>query len=209
MEGEKQDKEETQMKRNRIILLAFLALLIPSLLFGMTWQIDADHSSFGFKVRHLMVSNVKGDFSKMIKGSVFLNDQDISGTKAELVLDAASINTGHAKRDEHLRGPDFFDVTKYPTITFVSRQVTRVSPDRLKAVGDLTIRGVTKEVELDVQGLAREVKDPWGNLRRGLTATTKINRRDFGITWNRMLDAGGVVVGDEVDISVELELIRK
>jgi polyisoprenoid-binding protein YceI len=207
--GEKHDKEGTKMKRNLLILLSFFALMIPNLLFGMSWQVDPDHSSFSFKVRHLMVSNVKGDFSKVIRGSVFLNDQDISSTKSELVLDVASVNTGHAKRDEHLRGPDFFDVTKYPTITFVTKQVTRVGADRLKAVGDLTIRGVTKEVELDVMSLSQEVKDPWGNFRRGLTATTKINRRDFGITWNRTLDAGGVVVGDEVDISVELELIRK
>ncbi|OGP74810.1 MAG: protein yceI precursor [Deltaproteobacteria bacterium RBG_16_49_23] len=197
------------MKRNLLILLSFSALLIPNFLFGMSWQIDPDHSSFGFKVRHLMVSNVKGDFGKVIKGFVFLNDQDISSTKSELVLDVASVNTGHAKRDEHLRGPDFFDATKFPTITFVTKQVTRVGPDRLKAVGDLTIRGVTKEVVLDVQGISQEVKDPWGNFRRGLTATTKISRRDFGIAWNRMLDTGGVVVGDEVDISVELELVRK
>jgi polyisoprenoid-binding protein YceI len=197
------------MKRNLLILLSFFALLIPNLLFGLSWQIDPDHSSFQFKVRHLMVSNVKGDFGKVIKGSVYLNDQDIASTKSELVLDVASVNTGHAKRDEHLRGPDFFDASKYPIITFVTKQVSRVSPDRLKAVGDLTIRGVTKEVVLDVQSISQEVKDPWGNFRRGLTATTKISRRDFGITWNRTLDAGGVVVGDEVDISVELELIRK
>lgn len=190
-------------------MLSFFALLIPNLLFGLSWQIDPDHSSFQFKVRHLMVSNVKGDFGKVIKGSVYLNDQDIASTKSELVLDVASVNTGHAKRDEHLRGPDFFDASKYPIITFVTKQVSRVSPDRLKAVGDLTIRGVTKEVVLDVQSISQEVKDPWGNFRRGLTATTKISRRDFGITWNRTLDAGGVVVGDEVDISVELELIRK
>src|SRR4030067_1209699 len=197
------------MKRNLLILLSFSALLIPNFLFGMSWQIDPDHSSFGFKVRHLMVSNVKGDFGKVIKGFVFLNDQDISSTKSELVLDVASVNTGHAKRDEHLRGPDFFDATKFPTITFVTKQVTSVGPDRLKAAGELTIRGVTKEVVLDVQGISQEVKDPWGNFRRGLTATHKISRRDFGIAWNRMLDTGGVVVGDEVDISVELELVRK
>jgi polyisoprenoid-binding protein YceI len=189
--------------------LAILLLSITTLAYGANWQIDSDHSSFQFKVRHLMVSNVRGDFSKIIKGTLSFDDQDIPNTKAEVVLDATSINTGHAKRDEHLRGPDFFDVTRYPTISFVSKQVTKEGEDRMRATGNLTIRGVTREVVMEVQGPTAEIKDPWGNFRRGLTATTKINRKDFGMNWNKTLDTGGVVVSEEVDISVEIEMIKK
>ena len=127
----------------------------------------------------------------------------------ELIIDAASVDTGHAKRDEHLRGSDFFDVAKYPTITFVSKKVMKASPDRLQVIGDLTLHGVTKEITVDVEGPTSEIKDPWGNLRRGATATAKVNRKDFGLTWNRVLETGGVVVGEDVDILVELELIKK
>ncbi len=197
------------MKRNLLIMFAILLLGIPVLALGADWQIDPGHSSFQFKVRHMMVSNVRGDFGKIITGMLNLVDQNVSNTKAEVVIDAASINTGHAKRDEHLRSADFFDVARYPTVTFVSKQVTRNGPDRLRATGDLTIHGITREIILDVQGPTPEVKDPGGTFRRGLTATTKINRKDFGLTWNRVLDAGGMVVGDEVEISVEVEMIRK
>jgi polyisoprenoid-binding protein YceI len=157
----------------------------------------------------MMVSNIRGDFGKMIKGVISFDDQDVSSIKAEVIIEAASINTGHAKRDEHLRGPDFFDVTRYPTVTFVSKQVTKIDSDKLRATGELTIHGITREIILDVYGLTPEVKDPGGTYRRGLTATTKITRKDFGLTWNRVLDMGGVVVGDEVEISVEIEMLRK
>ena len=197
------------MGRKMSAALAVLLLSITTLAYGANWQIDSDHSSFQFKVRHLMVSNVRGDFNKIIKGTLNFDDQDIPNTKAEVVLDAASINTGHAKRDEHLRGPDFFDVTRYPTISFVSKQVTKDGADRMRATGNLTIRGVTREVVMEVQGPTPEIKDPWGNFRRGLTATTKINRKDFGMSWNKTLDTGGVVVSEEVDISVEIEMIKK
>ena len=197
------------MKRKISIVFGILLLGIPFLASGATWQVDTDHSSFEFNVRHLMVSNVKGDFGKMITGIIHFDDQDISNLKAEVVLDAASINTRHAKRDDHLRGADFFDITRYPTITFVSKQVTKNGPDRLRVTGDLTMRGVTREVLLDVQGPAPEVKDTAGRFRRGFSATGKVNRKDFGITWNRVLDTGGVAIGDEVDIIVEVELIRK
>lgn len=197
------------MKRNIWIGFAILVLAVPALAFGSSWQIDPGHSSFQFKVRHMMVSNVRGDFGKMTKGVISLDDQDVSSIKAEVIIEAASINTGHGKRDEHLRGADFFDVMRYPTITFVSKQVTKIDSDKLRATGELTIRGITKEIILEVYGLTPEVKDPGGTYRRGLTATSKINRKDFGITWNRVLDTGGVVVGDEVEISVELELLRR
>jgi polyisoprenoid-binding protein YceI len=155
-----------------------------------------------------MVSNVKGDFTK-VRGMVTIDEQNLNNLKVEITIDAASANTGHAKRDEHLRSADFFDVTKYPTITFVSMKIERTGANTLKVRGDLIIRGVTKEITVDVEGPTAEVKDPGGNFRRGATATAKINRQDFGIMWNRVLDTGGVVVGDEVNIYVEVELIKK
>jgi len=196
------------MKRSIFFIVLTLFFASPALGQGATWQIDPDHSSFQFKVRHLMVSNVKGDFTK-VKGTVTIDDQDLTNLNVELTIDAASVNTGHAKRDEHLRAADFFDVAKYPTITFVSKKVTKDGPGRLKVTGDLTMHGVTQVVTVDVEGPTQEVKDPWGNLRRGATGTAKINRKDFGLTWNRALEAGGVLVGEDVDIFVEIELIKK
>jgi len=196
------------MKRSIVTLIAMFTLSIPVFGDAATWQIDPDHSSFQFKVRHLMVSNVKGDFTKA-KGVVTIDERDIANLKLEITIDAASVNTGHAKRDEHLRNADFFDVAKHPTITFVSKRAEKAGMDRLKVIGDLTMHGVTREVTVDVEGPTQEVKDPGGNFRRGATATTKINRKDFGLTWNRVLETGGVVVGEDVDISVEIELIKK
>jgi polyisoprenoid-binding protein YceI len=196
------------MKRYIILMALFIAFTIPFFSDAATWQMDPDHSNIQFKIRHLMVSNVKGDFSKS-KGVVTIDDKDITQLKVEVTIDAASVNTSHAKRDEHLRSPDFFDVARYPTITFISKKVMRTDTSRLKVIGDLTIHGVTKEIIADVEGPTSEVKDPSGNFRRGATATTKINRRDFGMTWNKVLDAGGVLVGDDVDIYVEFELVKK
>ena len=196
------------MKRSIVTLIAMFTLSIPVFGDAATWQIDPDHSSFQFKVRHLMVSNVKGDFTK-VKGAVTIDERDIANLKLEITIDAASVNTGHAKRDEHLRNADFFDVAKHPTITFVSKRAEKAGMDRLKVIGDLTMHGVTREVTVDVEGPTQEVKDPGGNFRRGATATTKINRKEFGLTWNRVLETGGVVVGEDVDISVEIELIKK
>jgi polyisoprenoid-binding protein YceI len=196
------------MKHCFTLLLTWLVLTIPVIADAATWQIDPDHSSLQFKVRHLTVSNVKGDFSKA-KGVVTLDDQDITKLTVEVTIDAASVNTGHAKRDEHLRSPDFFDVTQYPTITFVSKKAIKAGMDKLKVIGNLTIHGTTKEITVDVEGPTPEVKDPWGNFRRGATATASINRRDFGLTWNKVLDSGGLVVGDEVNIYIEVELVRK
>jgi polyisoprenoid-binding protein YceI len=188
--------------------LAAVVFSIPVVASEAVWQIDAAHSSFQFKIRHLTVSNVKGDFGKS-SGAVTMDTQDPEKLKVELTLDAASINTGHAKRDEHLRSADFFDVAKYPSITFVSKRVVQNGANRLKVTGDLTIKGISKEVTVDVDGPTAEVKDPGGIARRGATGTTKINRRDFGITWNRVLDTGGLVVGEDVDITIEVELVRK
>ena len=196
------------MKRYITPMIVLFVLAVPVFTDAATWEMDPAHSSFQFKVRHLTVSNVKGDFGKF-RGVVMIDDKDITKLKVEVAIDAASVNTGHAQRDEHLRGPDFFDVSKYPTITFVSRKVIKADADRLRVTGDLSIHGVTREITVDVEGPTAEVKDPWGNFRRGATATTKINRKDFGLTWNKVLDGGGLVVGDEVNIYVEVELVRK
>jgi polyisoprenoid-binding protein YceI len=196
------------MKRFIVTLIVLLPFAVPFFADAATWQIDPDHSNFEFKIRHLMVSNVKGTFTKT-RGVATIDDQDVTNLKVEATIDAASVNTGHAKRDDHLRGPDFFDVAKYPVITFASKKVTKVDAGRVQVTGDLTIHGITREIVMDVEGPTPEVKDPSGNFRRGATATGKINRKDFGLTWNRTLDAGGVVVGDDVTISVEVELIKK
>lgn len=196
------------MKRCIATMIVILVLAIPIFSYASTWQIDPDHSSFQFKVRHLTVSNVKGEFNKA-RGIVTMDDRDITNLKVDLTIDAASVNTNHTKRDEHLRSPDFFDVTRYPTITFVSKKAIKADMNRLRVIGDLTIHGVTREVTVDVEGPTGEVKDPGGNFRRGATATSKINRRDFGMVWNKMLDTGGFLVGDDVDIYVEVELLKK
>ena len=196
------------MKRVVVAIIAIFVLSIPVFTQAATYQIDPDHSSFQFKVRHMTVSNVNGDFRK-VTGVVIIDESDISGLKIDLILDAASVNTDHAKRDEHLRGEDFFHVAKYPTISFVSKKVVKVDGNRLSVIGDLTIRGVTKEVTVDVEGLTPEVKDPGGKVRRGATGTSKINRKDFGIAWHKVLDNGGLVIGDDVNIAIEVELIKK
>jgi len=188
---------------------AVLALLaLPALAAAETWSIDADHSSVGFTVRHMMVSNVKGSFGTF-SGTVEVDEKDIAGSKVSVTIDAASINTGVAKRDEHLRSADFFDTARYPTMTYVSKKVEKTGKDRLKVYGDLTLRGVTRPVVLDVEGPTAAYRDPWGKTRRGASATAAINRRDFGLTWNKVIEAGGVLVGDEVKIILEMEFIRK
>ncbi len=194
--------------KNIIRIITLIAVLsLPTLSLATTWNIDPDHSNIGFKVRHLMVSNVKGNFDKHT-GTVEINDKDITKSKVAITIDTNSINTNVPKRDTHLRSADFFDVAKFPTMTFVSKKIVKAGMDKLKITGDLTIRGVTKEVVLDVEGPSGESKDPWGYIRRGASATTKINRKDFGLTWNKALETGGVVVGDEVTIMLEVEMVK-
>jgi polyisoprenoid-binding protein YceI len=196
------------MKRFLTFLTALALFAVPALSQAATWQIDPEHSSVQFKVRHLMVSNVKGEFSRF-SGLATIDDQDITRSSVKVNIETASIDTKVAKRDEHLKSADFFDVTKYPAMTFASKKVVKAGNDKLKVTGDLTIHGVTREVILDVEGPTAEVKDPWGNTRRGATATTKINRKDFGLNWNKALETGGVVVGDDVIITLEVEMIKK
>jgi len=195
------------MKRLSLSLSILLAVA-PTAALATTWEIDSAHSSAEFSVRHLMVSNVKGHFGK-VNGTVNVDDKDITKSTVEATIDAKTIDTREPKRDEHLRSPDFFDTAKFPTITFKSTSVKKAGKDKLKVAGDLTMHGVTKSVVLDVTGPAKEAKDPWGNVKSGVSATTKISRKDYGLLWNKALETGGVTVGDEVAISLELELMKK
>jgi len=195
---------------SRIALTAGLAaaLSLPAAAANSNWQIDPAHSSAQFSVRHMAISTVRGAFSK-VTGSVVFDDKDISKSTVEVTIDANSVDTRVPDRDNDLRSEKFFDVAHYPSITFKSKRVEQVAPGKLKVIGDLTIRGTTKEVVLDVEGPTAPVKDPWGNTRNAATATTKINRQDFGVKWNATLDNGGVVVGDDVSIIIDVELVKK
>jgi len=190
----------------KVLILA--ALILPSLVRAATWDLDPAHSSVQFSVRHLMVSTVRGAFGK-VAGTVAVDEQDLTHSKIQATIDAASIDTRIEKRDAHLKSPDFLDVAKYPTITFVSKKIERVAPDHFKVTGDLTLHGVTRETTLDVEGPTPEMKDPWGKTRAGAQATTTINRKDFGLTWNQALEAGGVAVGDEVKITIDVEATKQ
>jgi polyisoprenoid-binding protein YceI len=192
-------------------LLAALALAAaPSLAFAQatTWTIDPGHSSATFSVRHMVVANVKGEFAGPV-GTATYDPKDLSTLRVEATIDARTINTRNPDRDKDLRSDLFFDVAKYPRITFKSKSVTVEGPGKLKVLGDLTIKGVTKPVTLDVEGPTPEIKDIWGTQRIGVTATTAVDRRDFGIVYNRMLEGGGAVVGDQVSISLDIELTKK
>ena len=195
---------------SRIALTAGLAaaLSLPVAAANSNWQIDPAHSSAQFSVRHLAISTVRGAFSK-VTGSVVLDDKDISKSTVEVTIDTNSVDTRVPDRDNDLRSEKFFDVAHYPSITFKSKRVEQVAPGKLKVTGDLTIRGTTKEVVLDVEGPTAPMKDPWGNTRNAASATTKINRQDFGVKWNATLDNGGVVVGDDVSIIIDVELVKK
>src|SRR5579863_6231109 len=172
------------------------------------WRIDPAHSAAHFSVRHLMISNVRGEFTK-VTGSAQINPADPAKSTVEVTIEAASLNTREPQRDEHLRSADFFDVANHPKISFQSKRVAPLGAENFRLSGDLTIRGVTKEVAFDVEGPTASVKDPWGNIRAGVTASAKINRKDFGLVWNALTEAGGVVVGDEVKITIEAELIQQ
>jgi polyisoprenoid-binding protein YceI len=195
------------MKRIMLTAALMAILAIPAVAPASTWNIDPDHSSIGFKVRHMMVTNVKGEFGKF-KGTLTLDDQDITKSKVEVTIDTASVNTRVAKRDDDLRSPNFLDVARFPSMSFVSRKVEKAGEGKLRVTGDLTLHGVTREVVLDVEGPSAEGKDPWGNMRRGASAATQINRKDFGLTWNKAIETGGVLVGDEVNIMLEVEMIK-
>ncbi len=183
-------------------------LSLPASAGTSTWQIDPNHSAAQFAVRHLGISTVRGAFTK-VSGTVQFDDKDISKSSVEVTIDAASVDTRVPDRDKDLRSDHFFEVEKYPTLTFKSTKVEQVEAGKLKVTGDLTIHGVTKQVVLDVEGPTSPVKDPWGNQRVAANATTKINRQDFGVKWNAKMDNGGWVVGDDVTITIDVEMLQK
>lgn len=172
-----------------------------------TYQIDPAHSTAHFVVRHMMITNVRGAFSN-IQGTVIYDPADFASSKVDVSIDVSTIHTQVDERDAHLKSADFFNVQNFPKITFQSKRIERSGDDELKVFGDLSIHGVTQEVILKVEGPTQEEKDPWGNLRIGASATGKIKRSDFGLTWNAALETGGVLVGDDVKIELEVSLIK-
>jgi polyisoprenoid-binding protein YceI len=173
-----------------------------------SYQIDSQHTAAHFKVRHMMISNVKGEFSR-ITGSVEFDASNLAACRVEVSIDASTVSTREPDRDKHLKSRDFFDVNRYPAITFRSTKMVAAGKDRYDITGDLTIRGVARAVTLRVGSVTPEIKDPDGLLRRGASAATRIERKDFGLTWNAVLESGGFVVGDEVDVTIDVELVRK
>jgi polyisoprenoid-binding protein YceI len=171
------------------------------------WAIDPAHSEVGFAVKHLMVATVKGVF-RTFTGKVVLNEQNLAASSIEADVDVASIDTRQEQRDAHLRSPDFFDAENFPTIAFRSTKVERLRHGHYRAAGELSIRGVTREVVLDVEETGRG-GDPWGGQRIGYSATTKINREDFGLTWNQALETGGVLVSADVKITLDVQIVKQ
>jgi polyisoprenoid-binding protein YceI len=171
------------------------------------WEIDSSHSSLHFSVRHLVIAKVRGSFARW-SGTVQAEDGDFSKATVAVTIDASSIDTGVADRDAHLKSPDFFDVAQHPELRFVGRRVQSISASEVDVVGDLTIKGTTREVVLRVEQHG-QTKDPWGNLRAAFTAKTSIDRKDFGLTWNQVLETGGVMVGDRVDIEADIEAVKQ
>jgi polyisoprenoid-binding protein YceI len=172
-----------------------------------TWNIDPAHSVAEFKIRHMMISNVKGQFTR-VAGTLFIDEADTLKSRVEASIDAASISTGDPERDAHLKSAEFFDVEKFPTLLFKSIHASRSAGGNLTVQGELTIRDVTRKVAFDVEGPTAPAKDPWGNTRLGLSATTKINRKDFGLNWNAALETGGILVGDELTITLEVQFVK-
>jgi polyisoprenoid-binding protein YceI len=172
-----------------------------------TWNIDPIHTTAAFKVRHMMITNVRGHFA-VVTGVVKLDEHDVTKSRVEAQIEASSIDTRNEQRDAHLRSADFFDVERFPALSFISTRVSRIGEGELSMEGDLTIRGVTRKVVFAVDEPSAPAQDPWGNTRMGLSAKTKIDRKDFGLTWNAALEAGGVLVGDDVTITLDIQLLR-
>jgi polyisoprenoid-binding protein YceI len=193
-----------------MIVAVSAACLAPGLALGQpaTWTIDPGHSSGQFTVRHMVVANVRGEFDGPT-GTVTFDPTDLTTLKVDVSFETKSVNTRNPDRDADLRSDLFFDVVKYPKMTFRSRRAVPVVPGHLKLIGDLTIKGITREVTLDVEGPTKEIKDIWGERRLGATATTTIDRREFGLIYNRVLEGGGAVVGDSVSITLDIEMTRK
>jgi polyisoprenoid-binding protein YceI len=172
-----------------------------------TWNIDSTHSSAEFKVKHMMISHVKGHFAK-VTGTLTLDESTLANSRVEALIEAASVETRDAQRDAHLKSADFFDVEKFPTLSFKSTGISVVRDGELAVEGNLTVRGVTRKVVFSVEGPTPPAKDPWGNTRVGVSASTKISRKDFGLTYNAALETGGVLVGDEVTITLDVQFVK-
>ena len=172
-----------------------------------TWNIDPVHSVAEFKVKHMMISNVKGQFAQ-VSGVLVLDEKDLTHSRVEASIDGASINTRDSQRDTHLKSADFLHVGKFPILSFKSARINHAADADLAVTGDLTIRGVTRPVTFTVEGPTPPAKDPWGNTRLGLSASTKINRKDFGLTWNTALETGGILVGDDVTITLDVQFVK-
>jgi polyisoprenoid-binding protein YceI len=193
----------------RTLTLALSLAVVPALANATEWTVDPAHSTASFTVKHMMVSTVRGEFGK-ITGTTSWTKPDYSDAQVDITIDATTVDTREPKRDAHLRSPDFFDVQKFPTLTFKSKRVDKAKDKgHLNLVGDLTIHGVTKEVTFDVTAPTPEQKTPFGTIAVGAEAKTKINRRDFGLNWNKALEAGGVLVSEDVNIDINLELSKK
>jgi len=195
------------MRTLSLSLLALAATALAGSAHASTWEIDPSHTTATFSVKHMMVTNVKGQFGK-VTGEVNLDDKDPTKSTAKVEIDAKTIDTREPKRDAHLKSPDFFDVEKHPTITFTSSAIKKEGKEKYKMTGDLTMRGVTKPVTLSVE-TTPEVKDIMGGQTRGAHVTGKINRKDWGLNWNKALEAGGVLVGDEVALDIDVEMHKK
>jgi polyisoprenoid-binding protein YceI len=196
------------MRRLHAIALAAGLLAIPLSARAGTWEVDTSNSSIEFSVRHMMVSTVKGLFDKTT-GTLELDDKDITKSTVQVTIDLASVNTHEPKRDGHLKSADFFDVAKFPTATFKSTKVQKAGKNKLKVTGELSLHGVTKPVVLEVEGPTESHKSPYGRMVRGVRATGKIDRKDFDIGWNKVLDNGGLLVGNEVTLELNVELVEK
>lgn len=187
---------------------AFAALSLPAFARAATYDIDPVHSTVSFKVKHLMVSWVRGSFKKF-SGTIDFDAKNPGATALAASIDAGSIDTGNGDRDGHLKSPEFFDVAKFPTLDFKATKVKPAGKGKFTVTGDLTLHGVTKPVSMLVEGLGTEVTDPWGNVKIGASGTAKLNRKEFGLSWSKALEAGGVVVGDDVEIALDIEAIKK
>jgi polyisoprenoid-binding protein YceI len=187
---------------------AAATLALPVAAAPAQWVIDSQHASAQFAVKHLMISTVRGEFHG-VNGTIQWDDKDITKSTVDVTIDATTVDTREPQRDAHLKSQDFFDVAKYPTMTFKSRKIEQAGAGKLKVTGDLTIHGITREVTLDVEGPTPPIKDPWGNARVALNATATVNRQDFGVKWNSNMDGGGVVVGDSVQITIDAEMVKK
>lgn len=188
-----------------VVRVSALITALSCSVFASEWKMDPAHSSASFGVKHMMVSTVHGSFNKLT-GTVSYDPANPGATNVNVTIDASTVNTRDDDRDKDLKSPNFFDVAKYPRMSFVSKKAV-FSNGKVELTGDLTIHGVTKETTFHVEGPTPPIKDPWGNTRVGASATTRINRKDFGLTWNKTTDAGGVVVGDDVDLELEVELV--